>query len=449
MSVFVLDKHKKPIMPCSDKRAHKLLKQGRAVIHKHYPFTIRMKDKEIKDCALQPIRVKIDPGSKETGIAVVVNDGKVSMLGVIEHKTTIKKSLEDRKSLRRGRRQRKTRYRKCRFENNTWKAKENDDKWSPPSIQARVDQCANIVKKIKSLAPVSDISYENVKFDMQLMDNENISGVEYQQGELCGYEIREYLLEKFERTCVYCGKKDIPLQIEHIIPKSRGGTNRINNLAISCQRCNQKKGNKTAKEFGFPGLQKKANETLKDAAAVNITRWKTFRALSNICDSMECGSGGRTKMQRTAMYLPKEHFYDALCVGASTPKEYSSFPLYYTVFRAMGRGNRTVCTTDKYGFPKTHRSRNKRFFGVQTGDFVKGTKAKNKDEFAIGRVNVRKSGSFYIQVNKKVFSFTHKNTTVLQRGDGWQYRKVFFQGLFPPCPWTLKRKQGEIWKQQK
>jgi len=68
---------------------------------------------------------------------------------------------------------------------------------------------------------------ELVKFDTQLMQNPDISGVEYQQGTLAGYNIREYLLEKWNRQCAYCGKKDIPLQIEHIQPRTNGGTNRI------------------------------------------------------------------------------------------------------------------------------------------------------------------------------------------------------------------------------
>ena len=77
------------------------------------------------------------------------------------------------------------------------------------------------------------------------MQHPEIFGIEYQQGELAGYEVREYLLEKWGRKCTYCGKENIPLQIEHIIPKSKGSSNRISNLAIACEKCNQKKGNFT------------------------------------------------------------------------------------------------------------------------------------------------------------------------------------------------------------
>ena len=84
------------------------------------------------------------------------------------------------------------------------------------------------------------------------MENPEVSGIEYQQGELHGYEVREYLLEKFNRTCVYCGVRDVPMEVEHIVPKTRGGSNRVSNLTLSCRPCNQKKGNQTAAEFGYP-----------------------------------------------------------------------------------------------------------------------------------------------------------------------------------------------------
>ena len=69
--VFVLDQKGKPLMPCKASRAHRLLEKGRAVIHSHYPFAIRLKDKLAKDCKFQDIIVKYDPGASHTGIAIV------------------------------------------------------------------------------------------------------------------------------------------------------------------------------------------------------------------------------------------------------------------------------------------------------------------------------------------------------------------------------------------
>jgi len=157
------------------------------------------------------------------------------------------------------------------------------------------------------LYPITGISLELVKFDTRFMQNAEIKGVEYQQDSLAGYELREYLLEKFQRKCAYCGKSNLPLQVEHIIPKSRGGTNSLTNLTIACEKCNQKKDNKTASEFGYPQLQAQAKLPLKDAAAVNSTRWEIFNRLKCLCVPIETGSGGLTKFNRTKQNLAKAH----------------------------------------------------------------------------------------------------------------------------------------------
>src|SRR5690606_34544700 len=174
---------------------------------------------------------------------------------------------ESRASLRKTRRNRKTRYRKARFSNpGTPKG------WLPPSLKSRVFNILTWVRRISKFAPVSHLSMETVKFDTQKMQNPEISGVEHQRGTLWGYEVKEYLLEKWNRTCSYCQTQNVPLEIEHILPSSRGGSDRVSNLTLACRPCNQKKGSKTAAEFGFPNIQAQALKPLKDAAAVNATR---------------------------------------------------------------------------------------------------------------------------------------------------------------------------------
>lgn len=256
--VFVLDKHKKTLMPCSEKRARKLLQRGRAVIHRMAPFTIRLKDRLAEESRIQPLRLKIRPGAKETGMAVLREDtadkSEVVILLEIRHKPGIKAKLDSRRALRRSRRNRKTRYRKPRFLNRKRKTG-----WLPPSLEARVNQTVNAVKKLTNLLPLAAISTEYIKFDTQLLQNPDISGIEYQQGEVFGYEVREYLLEKWGRKCAYCGKTGQPLEIEHIVPKSRGGTNRVSNLTLACHDCNQEKDILTAEEYGHPEVQAKAS----------------------------------------------------------------------------------------------------------------------------------------------------------------------------------------------
>jgi len=144
--VFVLDKHKKPLMPCSEKRARLLLQKGRAVIHRMAPFTIRLKGRLVGGSRLQPLRLKIKPGAEETGVAVLREEtpdkSKVIMLLQIRHKPGVKRRMDSRRALRRSRRNRKTRYRQPRFLN-----RRRPKGWLPPSLEARVNQTVNTIKK--------------------------------------------------------------------------------------------------------------------------------------------------------------------------------------------------------------------------------------------------------------------------------------------------------------
>jgi 5-methylcytosine-specific restriction endonuclease McrA len=315
-------------MPCHPARARELLRKGKAVVHKLYPFTIRLKDKT--GGTTEPLRLKIDPGSKVTGLAIIrESDGYILWAAELHHKqfVTVNKDgkpvtvLGKRASLRRSRRNRKTRYRPKRINN-----RRRSEGWLPPTVRARADCVLSWVEKLLRLCPITAVSIETARFDTQKLQNPEISGVEYQQGTLFGYEVREYLLAKYGRECQYCHgrSKDPILEIDHIIPRSRpGGSDRISNLTLACRTCNLDKGNKTAEEYGHPEVQENAKKPLKDAAALNSTRWYIWRCLKEIslvnCLELEMGTGGRTKYNRTIQGLPKAHYLDAACVGASTP----------------------------------------------------------------------------------------------------------------------------------
>jgi 5-methylcytosine-specific restriction endonuclease McrA len=251
--VFVLDTNKQPLNPVHQGWARKLLSKGRAAVYKRYPFTIILKT-AVQNTEAQPLRLKIDQGSKTTGLAIVNdNTGDIVFAAELNHRgLKIKKSMDTRRAIRRSRRNRKTRdpsqaQDKPRFNN-----RRRQDGWLPPSLYSRVENISAWIRRLRSLCPITAISLELVKFDTQAMHNPEITGIEYQQGELFGYEVREYLLEKFGRKCVYCGVENVPLQIEHIVPRARGGTNRVSNLTLACEPCNKNKGNQTAKEFGYP-----------------------------------------------------------------------------------------------------------------------------------------------------------------------------------------------------
>ena len=248
-AVFVVDKHGNPLMPTRPGKARVWLASGRAEVVRLNPFTIRLRDREGGNT--QPIELKIDPGSKTTGLALTVL-GKtrgwfvISAWELIHRGRAIRDGLLARAQLRRGRRGRKTRYRQARFLN---RARSKQASWLPSSLRSRVDNVMAFANKIHRCCPVTSLPIEQVRFDTQLMQNPDVTGVLYQQGTLKGYEVREYLLEKWGRKCCYCQAKDVPLQIEHLIPRSQGGTDRVSNLALACNRCNQKKGNRPLEEF--------------------------------------------------------------------------------------------------------------------------------------------------------------------------------------------------------
>jgi len=207
------------------------------------------------------------------------------------------------------------------------------------------------------------ISMELVKFDLQKLEHPEISGVEYQQGTLAGYEVREYLLEKWGRQCAYCGMRDVPLQIEHIHPRAKLGTDRISNLTLACEPCNSKKGAQDVQVFlaNNPAVLKsilaQAKAPLTDAATMNTTRWALFERLKALGVPIECGSGGLTKFNRTMRGLSKEHWIDAACVGKSTPEHLHYLGVVPLLITAHGYGNRHMCLMDKRGFPRTKPNR--------------------------------------------------------------------------------------------
>ncbi len=418
--VFLIDTNKQQLNPVKPKQARRLLDKGKAAVLKMYPFTLILKT-AIDNPAIRPLTLKLDPGSKFTGIALLDGE-KVVWCAELEHRGyQIKDALLSRRQLRSSRRSRKTRYRKPRFDN-----RKRSDNWLPPSLEHRILTTETWVKRLMRYAPITDLWIEKVKFDMALMQNPEISGIEYQQGTLWGYQVREYLLEKWGRECTYCNKKDVPLQIEHIHPKSKGGSNRISNLCLACEKCNQKKGNKPVEEFlkKKPDLLKtiksKVKKPLLDTAAVNATRNKLVKVLSNLLTT-KTATGAQTKYNRTRLKLEKQHWIDAACVGdIDSLKLLTNQPLK---IKCNGHGTRQMCRTDKYGFPSRYVPRTKFVKGFQTGDIVKAivTTGKKVGEY-IGRVATRSTGSFNISTRKKlVQGISSKYCKIIHFKDGYSY----------------------------
>ncbi len=465
MRVFVLDNNGRPLDPCHPARARNLLKAGRAVVFRRFPFTIILKDRDLGHSTVHPHRVKLDPGGRTTGVALMnENTGIVIWGAEIEHRgAQIHLRMTARASLRRARRNRKTRHRAprflnrhpapcvvcgknarhghktCRLHTQTRPCAPVAPRRLPPSLESRVANVETWTKRLIRLTPVTAISMELVRFDLLKVENPEIHGIEYQQGTLAGYEVKEYLLLKFGHQCAYCCglSKDPVLEVEHETPRSRGGTDRLSNLAIACHTCNQAKGKRTPEEWAdalrrsrkaidqtrianCSRVRAQAKAPLTDAAAVNATRWALWRRLSVLGLPVEAGSGGLTKFNRARLGLPKEHWLDAACVGVSTPEglRIEAGPIIRVT--ATGHGRRQRCRTDKYGLPVQHSVRRKRFLGFQTGDIVRAVMPRGKYEGTrIGRIAIRFRLSFRLGGT----NVHPKRLTLLHRADGYAYRQ--------------------------
>ena len=433
--VFVLDTNQQLLNPVHPGRARILLSSGKAGVYRSFPFTIILKG-AVEEPKVEPLRIKIDPGANTTGLAIV-NDasGDVVFAANLHHRgLAITASLTRRRSVRRARRQRRTRYRKARFTNR----RTNKKGWLPPSLQSRIANVTTWVGRLRRACPLAAISMELVKFDTQLMEQAEISGVEYQQGTLQGYEVREYLLEKWGRKCAYCDATGVPLQIEHVYPRSQYGDSRVGRLTIACAPCNDKKGAQEMTDFLKSDPERLAHilaqmkRPLKDTAVVNATRWLLSERLQAQGLPLETGSGGLTKYNRTTRNLPKEHWIDAACVGMSTPTLLAVNGVLPLRITATGHGCRQRCLMDKFGFPRTNPKQAKRVQGYQTGDMVRAVVTKGKKIGTyVGKVAVRSSGSFNITTTHGVVQgISHRFCTPIHRSDGYRYEKGV--AAFPP-----------------
>ena len=397
-----------------------LLRKKLAVIHKIYPFTIRLRG---NSCVSndRAYTIKLDPGSRHTGVAVVDDKDAVVMLAELEHRGhIIKKSLNSRRAVRKSRRQRKTRYREARFLNRT-----KPQGWLAPSVKSRADNVINFIKKYKKLLNIDRVMIERVSFNVAQMSSEvELYGTDYQQGPLYQKKLRDFIFSKTNGRCVYCGA---PAQeIDHIVPRANGGTNSVNNLTAACRACNEKKSNLTLKAFGklmnrdYSHLTPK--KLPKSAAIVQSARNYMVREITKLVANTKSYDSWLTKYNRDELGLPKEHYYDALSVG-EVPNKFNFLTDKILQISAKGRGSRQMCCMNRFGFPRTLPKGSKSVRGFQTGDIVKAIvpKGSKKGEY-FGRVAVRSSGSFNIETSDCLIQHIgYKYCRLIQKSDGYSY----------------------------
>ena len=442
--VFVVDKERRPLAPCTPRRARLLLSECKASVFRRYPFTIILKESHAT-ATPRPLRLKIYPASKTTGLAVInESTAEVVWAAELKHRSQlIKKALESRRSLRNGRRSRKTRYRPARWLN---RVRNNPvftntegavitGKWLPPSLQHRVEVVMTWVERLQRYLPITALSQEIMRFDTQKLQNPEISGVEYQQGTLHGYEVREYLLEKWSRKCAYCGARDTRLEINHIVARSRGGSDRVSNLTLACRSCREQRGASNLEEFLatrpalLMKLQSQAQVSLRDVAAINSTRFVLLERLKARGLPVEVSSGGETKFNRNQQQIPRSHWLNAVCIGPNTPENLKWDQVQPLAIKAMGHGKRQMVNVDAFGFPRG-KPKGTPVHPFRTGDVVRAAIPKGKyvgeyeerissiktSETRVGIPNKKGQGTIYLQ--------TKYITTKIFSSDGFDYNSL-------------------------
>ena len=403
LRVPVINMRNEPLMPTTPGKAGKLIRKGKAKIISANPFAIQLLYATGE--TRQPITPGIDSGYKNVGFSAVT-DKRELISGEAAIRTDIPDLNVEKSMYRRGRRN-KLWYRQPRFMNRG----NNGEEWFAPSIGHKLKTHVRLIEKLKGILPISKIVIEVASFDTQKMRNPEISGIEYQQGELQGYEIREYLLEKFRRQCVYCGKTNTPLEIEHLTPKSRGGRDTVDNLAIACHSCNQEKNNLTAEEFGHPEVRRKASLPLKGAAFMNNVRWK----LAHLTGS-HYTFGYITKRNRISLKMDKSHANDAFVIAGGADQIRAS------LFAVMQRRrNIRTLQVNRRGFrPSIRRKR----YDLQPGDVV---------EFQEGRYSVVGMHSYgkraVIRNGEMKMDVSMKKARMVRYGKGLQFQSRFIPAL--------------------
>jgi 5-methylcytosine-specific restriction endonuclease McrA len=356
VAVYVLNMRGQPLMPTTPRRARLLLKEEKAQVIRRAPFTIQLlyATGEVK----QPIVLGIDAGYSIVGFSAI-SEQKELLAGELVLRKDVSKRITKRSMYRRSRRGRLW-YRKPRFLNRIASKKKY---WFAPSIQHKLDSHIRLVEILRKLLPITTTIVEVASFDTQKLDNPDIKNIEYQQGLLLGYTVRNYLLEKWSHQCVYCKNTNIKLEIEHIIPKSRGGTDRIDNLTISCRKCNLEKGNKFVSECS-PKLQKKISEI--EQKAKKSYKAATFMTMmrKKLVEKLNCHHtyGDFTKYQRTKIGLSKSHVNDAFVIAGG--KKHPRSQLFNV--KQIRRNYRSIQTNRKGFKPSIRKQR----YSFQPNDLV-------------------------------------------------------------------------------
>ena len=302
--IYVRSKDGKALMPSErGGRIGYLLRHGKAHVVSRVPFIVQL-DYE-STTYTQEVSLGIDAGSKHIGVSAS-SEKRELLAAQVELRSDVVNLLSTRRELRRARRNRKTRYRKVRFDN-----RKRKDGWIAPSIEQKVESHLKVIRLVHKLLPITKTTIEVAQFDAQKIKNTDIKGDEYQQGEQMGFwNVREYVLARDGHKCIHCkGKSKDPILNVHHLESRKVGGNSPSNLVTLCETCHK------AYHRGEFDLKVKRGTTLRDAAVMNIMRWSVYERAKAEFGNVHLTYGYITKHTRIENCIAKTHTADAFCIA--------------------------------------------------------------------------------------------------------------------------------------
>ena len=424
--VYVINKHGRPLMPCSPAKARHLLDDGKAKVKKRTPFTIQLVYGS--SGYTQEVILGVDAGSKTIGVSASTKKEELFAANVIPRNDVVD-LLSTRREFRRARRNRKTRYRKPRFDN---RVRSKHKGWLAPSVEVKIQEHITSIKRVCRILPVSKVVVETAEFDLQLLKAIEESkpvpqGEDYQQGEMYGhYNVRQYVLWRDNYTCQCCGahttkKKEVRLHVHHLESRKVGGDAPDNQVTL-CESCHKKHHDGLITEKDF---KKRKRRSTRDATFMGIMR-KTL--MQRLCSELPIPvietRGYITKATREKLLvLPKSHINDALAIAQGKHgfnvgylPEIAQIDKIYTI-RPVRHHNRQLhkATILKGGIRKSNQTE-KYVFGYRLFDKVQFN---GQDCFIWGR---RTSGYFAVKtIDGKVIhnSASFKKLNLVERASNY------------------------------
>jgi hypothetical protein len=409
--VYMLNSHGQPLMPCHPRKARLLLKEGKAKVVRMVPFTLQLLYGS--SGYKQAVSLGIDAGAQHIGVSATTEQ-MVLFEAEVQPRTGIGELLATRSQFRRARRNRKTRYRKCRFLN-----RKKRSGWLTPSVQHKVEAHLKTIRLVHKILPVSRTTIEVAQFDIQKIRHPEIEGKDYQLGPQLGFwNVREYVLARDRHGCQWCqGKsKDPILNVHHIESRKTGGDS-PDNLVTLCETCHDFI-HRTRSEHEI----ERKSRSFRDATQMGIIRWRMYEQAKEVFSPVYLTYGYITKHTRIAHELEKSHLVDARCI--------SGYPLAtsdgtWYLIKLVRRNNRQLHkATIRKGGKRQRHTAPKYVHGFRLFD---GVNFQGTCCFVFGR---RSSGYFDLRTLDGVkISVSYKKLTIVQKASATLVER---RAAFPP-----------------